>query len=43
LLARELVAWGPTAEALAPDMRRRARLKSEAWDEAAPVCVREGI
>ena len=43
LLARELVAWGPTAEALAPDMQRRARLKSEAWDEAAPYCIREGI
>ncbi len=42
LLARELVAWGPTAEALAAGNIARARLNSEAWDEAAPLCAREG-
>ena len=31
LIAREAIAWGPTADALAPANRRRARLAVEAW------------
>ncbi|KMO10482.1 zinc ABC transporter ATP-binding protein AztA [Methylobacterium platani] len=38
LLAREAVAWGPTAEVLTADNLRRARRLCEAWDEEAPVC-----
>lgn len=38
LLAREKIAWGPTAEALSPANRLRARMMAEAWDEAAPPC-----
>jgi zinc/manganese transport system ATP-binding protein len=40
LLAREAVAWGPTAEALAPANLNRARSMAEAWDESAPICER---
>lgn len=36
LLAREPIAWGPTAEVLTPDNLARARGMREAWDEAAP-------
>ncbi|MFC6029165.1 MULTISPECIES: metal ABC transporter ATP-binding protein [Methylobacterium] len=39
LLAREAVAWGPTARVLTPENLARARNLSEAWDEDAPVCV----
>ncbi|MGC5777462.1 metal ABC transporter ATP-binding protein [Methylobacterium sp. NFXW15] len=38
LLAREPVAWGPTARVLTQDNLARARSLSEAWDEDAPVC-----
>lgn len=38
LLARERVAWGPTAEVLKAEHLSRARRMSEAWDEAAPRC-----
>lgn len=38
LLAREPVAWGPTARVLTAENLARARLLSEAWDEDAPVC-----
>ena len=38
LLAREPVAWGPTARVLTPDNLARARSLSEAWDEDAAVC-----
>jgi len=40
LLAREPIAWGPTAHALAPRNLLRARQMAEAWDEAAPRCAR---
>jgi len=38
LLARELVAWGPTAKALTPTHLQRARALAEAWDDQAEVC-----
>ena len=41
LLAREPVAWGPTAEALGPANLLRARQMAEAWDDAAAPCRRE--
>lgn len=37
LLARELIAWGPTAEALSPANLAAARAMAERWDEHAPV------
>ena len=39
LLAREAVAWGPTAQVLTADNLARARNLSEAWDEGAAICV----
>jgi zinc/manganese transport system ATP-binding protein len=39
LLAREPVAWGPTARVLTQENLARARNLSEAWDEAAPICA----
>ncbi|MFJ3047165.1 metal ABC transporter ATP-binding protein [Herbaspirillum chlorophenolicum] len=42
LLARNVVAWGDTAEVLCDDNLMRARAMAEAVDEYAPVCeVRE--
>jgi zinc/manganese transport system ATP-binding protein len=38
LLARERVAWGPTAEVLKAEHLFRARQMAEAWDESAPRC-----
>ena len=38
LLAREPVAWGPTAEVLRADNLFRARQMAESWDERAPWC-----
>ena len=38
LLARERVAWGPTAEVLNAEHLFKARQMAEAWDEAAPRC-----
>ena len=38
LLARELVACGPTAQVMTEVNLRRARAMAEAWDEAAEVC-----
>lgn len=38
LLAREKVAWGPTAQALTPELLAQARRRSEAWDESAGAC-----
>jgi zinc/manganese transport system ATP-binding protein len=38
LLARELVAWGPAAEVLAPVNLQRARRMTEAWDDDAGLC-----
>jgi zinc/manganese transport system ATP-binding protein len=36
LLARERVAWGPTAEVLKAEHLFKARQMAEAWDDAAP-------
>ena len=38
LLARDAVAWGPTAAALSPENLARASRMGEAWDEASPDC-----
>lgn len=38
LLARELVAWGPTAQVLTEAHLQRARLLAEAWDDQAELC-----
>ncbi len=38
LLARELVAAGPTAVVLSPENLLRARAMAEAWDEQADAC-----
>jgi zinc/manganese transport system ATP-binding protein len=38
LMARERVAWGPTAEVLKAEHLFKARQMAEAWDEAAPRC-----
>ena len=39
LMAREAVAWGPTAEALTPETLEAARCMTEAWDDSAPICT----
>lgn len=41
LLARECIAWGPTAEVLTAQNQLRARAMAEAWTGAAPVCDRD--
>ena len=38
LLAREQVAWGPTAEVLKAEHLFKARQMAEAWDESATAC-----
>jgi len=38
LLAREPVAWGPTAKALAPEKLEAVRSMAEAWDDTAQLC-----
>ena len=38
LMARERIAWGPTAEALSAENLLRARRMSEAWDDSAGRC-----
>lgn len=38
LLARELVAWGPTSDVLTEANLQRARAMAEAWDESAQMC-----
>jgi zinc/manganese transport system ATP-binding protein len=40
LLAREKIAWGPTAEALSPENLARARKMIEAFDDSAAACGR---
>lgn len=40
LIAREPVAWGPTAEAMRSENLLAARRMSEAWDDDAAVCAR---
>jgi zinc/manganese transport system ATP-binding protein len=39
LLARECIAWGPTAEVLTDANLQRARAMAEAWDETAALCA----
>lgn len=41
LLAREAIAWGPTATALTPENLSKSRHMAEAWDESAQTCRRE--
>ncbi len=41
LLARQPVAWGRTADALAPENLLRARQFHEAWDDRTPWCQPE--
>jgi zinc/manganese transport system ATP-binding protein len=38
ILAREPIAWGPTAEVLTAENRLKARMMSEAWDADAEAC-----
>jgi zinc/manganese transport system ATP-binding protein len=40
LLAREPIAWGPTAEVLTPANRLRARMMAEDWMDEAEACER---
>lgn len=42
LLARERIAWGPTAEVLQAGNLFKARQMAEAWDEQAPLCAAAG-
>ncbi len=39
LLAREVVAWGPTADTLSSANLLRARAMAEAWDDDADACI----
>ena len=39
LLAREPVAWGPSAKVLSPENLLKARQMCEAFDEQATACV----
>jgi zinc/manganese transport system ATP-binding protein len=41
LLAREAIAWGPTAEVLRPENRLRARMMAEGWLDDAGTCLRD--
>jgi zinc/manganese transport system ATP-binding protein len=41
LLARECIAWGPTADVLRPEHLERARHMARSWDESAALC--EGV
>lgn len=43
LLARELIAWGDTAQALSELNLRRARVLADHWVEDAAACAREGV
>ena len=38
LLAREGVAWGPTADVLRAENLFKARQMAQAWDDQAPIC-----
>lgn len=40
LLARDAIAWGPTADVLTPDRLARARAMHQGWVEGAHVCDR---
>ena len=39
LLARQVIAWGPTDQVLTPTHLNQARLMAEAWDEDAAICL----
>jgi zinc/manganese transport system ATP-binding protein len=41
LLAREVVAWGATAQVMTPANLHRARAMAEAWDDSANWCERD--
>ncbi len=41
LLARELLAWGPTQEVMTPANLAAARAMAEAWDDNAELCNRD--
>lgn len=43
LLARELVAWGPTATVLTQANLATARAMAEAWDDSADVCYLDAL
>ncbi len=43
LLARELVAWGPTMQVLTASHLQRARTLAEAWDDNAAICHTDEI
>jgi zinc/manganese transport system ATP-binding protein len=43
LLAREPVAWGPTADVLTAENMLKARRMCEAFDERAEACVAEAV
>jgi len=40
LLARDLIAWGPTEQALSPANRLKARQMAEGWADQAEACER---
>lgn len=40
LLAREVIAWGPSVDVLSAENLRLARQTAEYWDDRAPWCVR---
>ena len=40
LLARDLIAWGPTEQTLSPSNRLKARQMAEGWAEEAEACER---
>jgi zinc/manganese transport system ATP-binding protein len=40
LIARDAIAWGPTARALTAGNRLKARMMAEAWSDEAEVCDR---
>ncbi|TPW27636.1 ABC transporter ATP-binding protein [Martelella alba] len=42
LLAREMIAWGPTQEAMSRSNLLKSRAMAEAWDENAKPCQADG-
>jgi len=40
LMARELVAWGPTRQALSEENLGRARDLAASWTDPAAICAR---
>jgi zinc/manganese transport system ATP-binding protein len=43
LIARELIAWGPTAEVMTDKHLTLSRTMSEAWDDEAEICAEEKV